>query len=191
MLKRTPYHPLLLAAFPVLQLAAHNIEQIDPGQALRPLLIALAAAALVREAVDASLLTLSAAERQWADLEQTRGEIVLLQRQIDDLTARDDARSLGADGLQGDRTGLDRDGFTHRAEFQADFYRRQFAVMSRFPSVVGTAPWVLYDFRSPLRQNKYQRGYNRKGLVADDHRTRKLAFDIVRDLYEGLSGAPQ
>jgi hypothetical protein len=46
MLKRTPYHPLLLAAFPVLQLAAHNIEQIDPGQALRPLLIALAAAAL-------------------------------------------------------------------------------------------------------------------------------------------------
>jgi len=46
MLKRIPYHPLLLAAFPVLQLAAHNIGQIDPGQALRPLLIALAAAAL-------------------------------------------------------------------------------------------------------------------------------------------------
>jgi len=46
MLKRTPYHPLLVAAFPVLQLAAHNIDQIDPGQALRPLLIALAAAAL-------------------------------------------------------------------------------------------------------------------------------------------------
>jgi exonuclease SbcC len=32
--------------------------------------------------------TLSAAERQWADLEQTRGEIVVLQRQIDDLTRR-------------------------------------------------------------------------------------------------------
>ena len=46
MLKRTPYHPLLLAAFSVLQLAAHNIDQIDPGQALRPLLIALAGAAL-------------------------------------------------------------------------------------------------------------------------------------------------
>jgi exonuclease SbcC len=32
--------------------------------------------------------TLAAAERQWADLEQTRSEIVLLQRQIDDLTRR-------------------------------------------------------------------------------------------------------
>ena len=41
------------------------------------------------EAVAAQLgETLSAAERQWADLEQTRSEIVLLQRQIDDLTRR-------------------------------------------------------------------------------------------------------
>jgi beta-glucuronidase len=72
-------------------------------------------------------------------------------------------------------------------EFQRDFYRRQFASILGSPSVTGTSPWVLYDFRSPLRQNKYQRGYNRKGLVAEDHHTRKMAFDTVREVYRGLA----
>ena len=72
-------------------------------------------------------------------------------------------------------------------EFQRDFYRRQFAGILRFPSVVGTSPWVLYDFRTPLRQNRYQRGYNRKGLIGDDHRSRKMAFEVVREVYQGLA----
>lgn len=71
-------------------------------------------------------------------------------------------------------------------EAQVDFYSRQFKAMARFPSVAGTTPWVLYDFRSPLRQNKYQRGYNRKGLVGDDHHSRKAAFATVREVYDGL-----
>jgi beta-glucuronidase len=73
-------------------------------------------------------------------------------------------------------------------EFQADFYRRQFAGILEFPSVVGTSPWVLYDFRTPLRQNKYQRGYNRKGLIGEDHRTRKMAFETVRQIYRDVAG---
>jgi beta-glucuronidase len=72
-------------------------------------------------------------------------------------------------------------------EFQSDFYRRQFASILRLPSVVGTSPWVLYDFRSPLRQNKYQRGYNRKGLIGNDHRSRKQAFETVRQVYQDLA----
>jgi beta-glucuronidase len=91
---------------------------------------------------------------------------------------------FGADCVAGLRGGAD-DARTE--EFQSDFYRRQFASILRFPSVVGTAPWVLYDFRSPLRQNKYQRGYNRKGLIADDHRSRKLAFQTVREVYQSLA----
>jgi len=71
-------------------------------------------------------------------------------------------------------------------EFQADFYRRQFATILGFPSVIGTSPWVLYDFRTPLRQNKYQRGYNRKGLIGEDHHSRKMAFEVVREVYQGL-----
>ena len=72
-------------------------------------------------------------------------------------------------------------------EFQADFHRRQFESLLRFPFVAGTSPWVLYDFQTPLRQNKFQRGFNRKGLVADDHKTRKMAFETVREAYKGLA----
>lgn len=71
-------------------------------------------------------------------------------------------------------------------EFQVDFYRRQFDSILRFPSIIGTSPWVLYDFRTPLRQNRYQRGYNRKGLVRDDHTSHKTAFGTVREVYQGL-----
>jgi hypothetical protein len=39
-----------------------------------------------------------------------------------------------------------------------------------------------------LRQNKYQRGYNRKGLIGEDHRSRKMAFETVRNIYQGLVG---
>lgn len=46
-MKRLAIHPLLLAAFPILQLATHSIDQIDPLQAVRPLLIVLAATALL------------------------------------------------------------------------------------------------------------------------------------------------
>jgi beta-glucuronidase len=90
---------------------------------------------------------------------------------------------FGADCVAGMRGALTE---PRTEESQADFYRRQFEIVSRFPSVLGTSPWVLYDFRSPLRQNSYQRGYNRKGLIADDHRTRKLAFDTVREIYADL-----
>ena len=75
-------------------------------------------------------------------------------------------------------------------ESQVDFYARQFESILRVPSVIGTSPWVLYDFRAPLRQNAFQRGYNRKGLVADDHRTRKMAFETVRKLYGRLAARP-
>jgi beta-glucuronidase len=71
-------------------------------------------------------------------------------------------------------------------EFQSNFYERQFTAILSFSSVVGTSPWVLYDFRTPLRQNKYQRGYNRKGLIGQDHRSRKMAFETVREVYRGL-----
>jgi hypothetical protein len=39
-----------------------------------------------------------------------------------------------------------------------------------------------------LRQNKYQRGYNRKGLIGEDHHSRKMAFGTLRQIYQGLAG---
>ena len=42
-----PWHPFFLAAFPVLYLAAHNIDEIQPADPLRALLTALVVAAFV------------------------------------------------------------------------------------------------------------------------------------------------
>ncbi len=47
----------------------------------------------------------------------------------------------------------------------------------------GTSPWLLFDFRSPCRMNRYQQGYNRKGLLSDQG-ARKLAFQVVKERYE-------
>jgi beta-glucuronidase len=44
-------------------------------------------------------------------------------------------------------------------------------------------PWLLYDFRSERRQTDFNRGYNRKGLIAEDKHTRKLAFGVLADYY--------
>jgi beta-glucuronidase len=72
-------------------------------------------------------------------------------------------------------------------EFQADLFQKQFAVLRSCPYIQGTTPWILYDFRSPRRLNRYQEGYNRKGLVDADHKKRKLAFSVVSEAYRSLS----
>jgi beta-glucuronidase len=72
-------------------------------------------------------------------------------------------------------------------EYQALVYRRQIAMLERQPSLRGVSPWVLKDFRSPLRLYQGVQDYwNRKGLVADDG-TRKQAFYVLRDWYRELA----
>lgn len=66
---------------------------------------------------------------------------------------------------------------------QADFYTRQLAILERIPYIKGTTPWILYDFSSPRRMNRYQEGCNSKGVIDRGHRTRKMAFNILRDYY--------
>jgi beta-glucuronidase len=44
-------------------------------------------------------------------------------------------------------------------------------------------PWLLYDFRSERRQTEFNRGFNRKGLIAQDKQTRKLAFEVLAAYY--------
>jgi beta-glucuronidase len=65
----------------------------------------------------------------------------------------------------------------------ADVYHRQLAVIATLDYVRGLTPWVLYDFRSERRQNPFQRGFNRKGLIAEDKATRKAAFDVLAAFY--------
>lgn len=46
-------------------------------------------------------------------------------------------------------------------------------------NLVGMAPWVLKDLRSPKRTRDF---YNRKGLI-DETGRHKAAFDVLRDYY--------
>ncbi len=89
---------------------------------------------------------------------------------------------VGADGPAG-RRGPAEELFTE--DHQAAVYRSQISLLRTFTALCGLSPWLLFDFRTERRQNIYQRGYNRKGLVAADKRTRKLAFETLRQFYIG------
>ena len=67
--------------------------------------------------------------------------------------------------------------------YMAEVYARQIEAIEALDWVQGLSPWLLYDFRSDRRRNRWQAGWNRKGLIAADKRTRKAAFDVLAALY--------
>ena len=68
-------------------------------------------------------------------------------------------------------------------DYQALVYSKQLEMLSRQESVRGISPWILKDFRSPMRLYQGVQDYwNLKGIVADDG-TRKLAFGVLREHY--------
>ena len=71
--------------------------------------------------------------------------------------------------------------------YQAEVYRRQIETLDALPYVKGVSPWILYDFRAERRQNVFQRGWNRKGLIAQDKATRKAAFALLADWYARIA----
>lgn len=90
----------------------------------------------------------------------------------------------GADALPGHR-GAGRILFTE--DWQAEFYRQQIRRLATTPYVAGIAAWLLYDFRTERRQTGFQKGFNRKGLIAEDKTTRKLAFTALAGLFSEWS----
>ena len=72
-------------------------------------------------------------------------------------------------------------------EFQAAVYEAQIAMVRGQNECAGLSPWILKDFRTPLRVLPgVQDGYNRKGLVSEEGEP-KLAFSILRDFYREIS----
>ncbi|MDR0760465.1 MAG: hypothetical protein LBF74_10225 [Treponema sp.] len=69
-------------------------------------------------------------------------------------------------------------------DFQKALYIKQVAAFKQFPFIAGLSPWILYDFRCPRRFNRYQEGYNRKGLIDADRKTKKLAFFVMQNFYK-------
>ncbi len=68
-------------------------------------------------------------------------------------------------------------------EYQALVYRKQIEMIRRQEGLVGLSPWILKDFRSPLRMYQGVQDYwNLKGLVSDEGQ-KKQAFGVLRDYY--------
>jgi len=69
-------------------------------------------------------------------------------------------------------------------EYMEHVYEIQISAIRKLEYVKGLTPWILYDFTCPRRQNRYQRGFNRKGLIAEDKKTRKKAFYTLQAFYQ-------
>lgn len=90
---------------------------------------------------------------------------------------------FGAGALSGER-GTKDDLFTE--DYQLKVYQKQTEVLGKIEYIKGLSPWILFDFRCPRRTNKYQQGYNRKGLLSADKKHKKLAFFEMQRFYSEI-----
>jgi beta-glucuronidase len=73
-------------------------------------------------------------------------------------------------------------------EYQASLFQHQLPMLTNIPQLRGLTPWILMDFRSPMRQLPgVQDGFNRKGLVSDQGQ-KKLAFFVLQKAYKDWAG---
>lgn len=69
-------------------------------------------------------------------------------------------------------------------EYQASIFKHQLSMLNRITQLRGMSPWILMDFRSPVRQLPgIQDGFNRKGLISNQGE-KKEAFFILQKAYE-------
>jgi len=69
-------------------------------------------------------------------------------------------------------------------EYQASIFQHQLPMLTNIPQFRGLSPWILMDFRSPMRQlPDLQDGFNRKGLVSNKGE-KKLAFFVLQKAYK-------
>jgi beta-glucuronidase len=77
-------------------------------------------------------------------------------------------------------------------EFQAKIYEHQFVMLNQIPQLRGISPWVLMDFRSPLRLlSGIQDNFNRKGLLSPDGHKKKAFFVLQKAYKENTIGRAQ
>ncbi len=69
-------------------------------------------------------------------------------------------------------------------EYQANIYRNQIIMLNKIPQLRGISPWILMDFRSPVRLLPgVQDDFKRKGLVSDQGQKKK-AFFVLQKAYQ-------
>jgi beta-glucuronidase len=75
-------------------------------------------------------------------------------------------------------------------EYQASIFQHQLPMLAKISQFRGLSPWILVDFRSPMRQLPgIQDGFNRKGLVSDQGE-KKQAFFILQSTYRQWAAEP-
>jgi beta-glucuronidase len=91
---------------------------------------------------------------------------------------------FGAEAMYGS-TALPKDAASSWSEeYQEGVYKDQLNMFQHIPFLAGTCPWVLADFRSPVRMHPvFQRGWNRKGLLSDSG-MKKKAWYVVQKFYD-------
>ena len=93
----------------------------------------------------------------------------------------------------GAKAGLHGDAATRwTEEFQANIYEHQLAMLNQIPQLRGMSPWLLMDFRSPLRLLPgIQDSYNRKGIISEDGHKKKAYFVLQKAYKENTVGHAQ
>lgn len=74
-------------------------------------------------------------------------------------------------------------------EFQEKFLAHYIRALNGMDWVAGWFIWIYRDFRSPLRTNIYQKGFNRKGIVSETNARKTICFRLPELL--GESAPPQ
>ena len=90
---------------------------------------------------------------------------------------------FGGDARLGQRGSIDE---LWTEDKQKHIYQRQAETFKKCHYIAGTTPWILYDFRCPRRFNRYQEGFNRKGLIDLKRESKKPAFYVMRQFYGEL-----
>ncbi len=65
-------------------------------------------------------------------------------------------------------------------------------MINKIPQVRGLVPWILMDFRSPVRNiPKLQDGFNRKGLISEYGKKKQASYLFQKVYKERLVGKPE
>ncbi|MGY3570246.1 glycoside hydrolase family 2 protein [Vibrio paucivorans] len=89
----------------------------------------------------------------------------------------------GADGFIGE--GAPKEGFFSES-YMTEVYKKQIEYLEKLDYIKGISPWILYEFRVERRQNMFQKGWNRKGLISNDKFTKKESFKLLGEFYAKL-----
>ncbi|HOO55881.1 MAG TPA: glycoside hydrolase family 2 TIM barrel-domain containing protein [bacterium] len=75
-------------------------------------------------------------------------------------------------------------------DFQADFLSDYIKILNGKDWVAGWFIWIYRDFRSPIRMNRYQKGFNRKGIVSESNEQKQICGRFPALLKEKSKTSP-